>query len=610
MAHVALLHDADRAHRDRFAAGVRNFFAELPGMTTSEVRAGPLTILWAAAPHAPVDLHREGDRVALLVGYAVHDAGRWINAKELADDWLGDNGQAYVYDGYHVGVAFDPARGLAAGVDPLGLFPLYHASLASGGLMVATTPGAFISHPDFVGRIDRPGLAGILLAHGLLDDRPLMAGARRLPMGHRLVAFPGRAAEEREVFRIDAVPPAPSETCEQSCERLEAELITALRRHRPPSDDTLLMLSGGLDSRLVAGCLADLGIPTRGVTFGRPGDHEVRAARAVAERLGMPLEVISTETSNAGFTARSRLAVRQNHLSSGPGGDDFAVGLASAATQARFHWSGVPFDWVFEPVSKHSGYDIATGTWSFDRMLTHTNAWGVPVDRLPALLGGDGRELCRELLGSLEAFCTGGPLPPERQSSVLRWDQRVRNHLAAAIHQTTAVAWPLMPATDRRFFQTAFGIPLSWSADRGIEKAILMSRRPDLAEIPFDTNSFTFEPLLVGPKQPGLASAGRSLFQRLRRATQAFLPAADPRRYERLFNVDEPRWRSLRREVEPLRPKLEEHLDGPTLATILPPPDRLLRSRKPLMDGSPIRLLCGLAMLLEERSFSYPGGRS
>ena len=360
------------------------------------------------------------------------------------------------------------------------------------------------------------------------------------------------------------------------------------------------MLSGGLDSRLLAGCLADLGIPTRAVTFGRPQDYEVRAATAVAARLGLPLERISTEDSDGDFTDRMRQAARFSQLSSGPGGDDFAVGLR-AATAARFSWSGIPFDWVFEPISNHNGYDPMTRTWSFDGLVSMVNTWGVPVARLPALLRTDGDALLGAVLGRLERFCTTGPLPPERQSALARWDQRVRNHLAAALHQTSFTAWPLMPATDRRFFRAVFGLPVPTFADRRLEKAILVARRPDLAAIPLDTNSFAFEPLLPAGRGPGpLTRAARSLVRRLRRAAGRFLPGADPRRYERLFDVDQPRWRGVRSAAEPLRPLLESHLDDRGLAAILPPPERRLRSRSTLRAGSPIRLLCGLAFVLDQ----------
>jgi hypothetical protein len=120
-----------------------------------------------------------------------------------------------------------------------------------------------------------------------------------------------------------------------------------------------------------------------------------------------------------------------------------------------------------------------------------------------------------------------------------------------------------------------------------------------LAALPVDTNSYRFEPLHAEPGH-GVARAFEKLERQLRRAAQPFLRSSDPRRYERVFNVDEPRWQQVRMAVEPLRPNLEAVLDANTLVKLLPPAHRRLRSRTPLAVGSPIRLLAGLAFVLEE----------
>jgi asparagine synthase (glutamine-hydrolysing) len=598
MAHVAFLHEADAECRRRFAANVRRLFSQLPGTTIGEALAGPLTCVWVTGPRAPVDLWQEGDRLAVLIGYAVDDDGRWVTADQLSETWFAPKAERRCHDGYHVGIAYDPAKGLVAGGDPLGMFPLYHATLPGGATIIASTPEAFACHPAWSWRMSRTGLAGILFAHGPLHNQPLAAGVRRVPAGHRLRGVPGRGCEEVEVFRITTEPPAPAETSNERVERIDAEWMAAVRRHRPPGDDTVLMLSGGLDSRLVAGSLADQGIPTKAVTFGRSRDFEVRAARRVADQLAMPIDIVGTENTIDEFVARGRQAVKFNHLSAGLSGDDFAIGLAESATTARFCWSGIPMDWVFEPVSEYNGFDVLLNTWSGTAFLEQINAWGVPAAMLPALLGSDGEALCEDVIQRLVASCEAGDLPPERQSSLLRWDQRVRNHLAAALHLTSFTVWPLMIATDRRFFTAAFSLPLAACRHRGIEKAILLRRCPDLAAIPLDTNSFRFDPLQ--PRAGGPVVAGvQTLVRQVRRAMQPFMPGSDPRRYERLFNVDSPRWRAVRRAVEPLRPLLEEHLCGQTLAHVLPPPAHSLRSRKPLAAGSPIRLLAGLAFVLD-----------
>jgi hypothetical protein len=594
VAHLALVHDPDPARRARFAAGVRTLFADWPGCVVGEVQAGPVACLWVAGPRAPLDVHRDGDRFAVLAGYAIDDAGRWLDAAGLAAAWLADDGERHAQDGYHVGVAWDPRHGLAAGVDPLGFFPLYHAELPDGGAIVATTPLACRCHPAFVPEVDRVGLAGILFAHGLLDDRPLLAGVRRITAGCRLRVVPGGRLESRRVFWFAATPPPPGEPLDAAPARITAEFLQALRRHRPAGDDTLLLLSGGLDSRLVAAGLATAGIHTRAVSLGRARDHELRAATAVADRLDLPLERIDTEeVPIETFVAAACRTARFCQASSGPIGSDFALGLALATPPATYVWSGITLDWVLEPVSVTSGFDATAGTWSFDRMLTEFNAWGVPLDRLPALLGRDGTALCGALIGRLESDCMSGPLPPERQSSLLRWGQRVRNHLAVSVHGMSFYSWPLLVATDRRFFAACQGLPLAAYRDRWIERELLGRWRPDLATIPLDGNSFLFAPLSAG--KPGRLEVWRA---KLRRALQGVWPGEDPRRYERVYDVDQPRWRAFRRAAEASRPRLEAHLDAAVLAEVLPPPERRLRSRKPLKVGSPIRLLAGLGLAL------------
>ncbi len=600
MAHLAILVDDDASARDAFAAAVGRQFADLPNATLFEERSGPLVAIWACGPHTPVSVHREGGVFALLIGHAIDDGGHHLTAGQLAQRWLAPAAEPQLFDGYHVGVVHDPAAGLVAGVDPFGMFPLVFGPVGQSGFIVSTTPAVFSAHPAFRPRIDRLGLAGILLAHGPLDNRPLLAGIRRLATGHQVRWRFGQVTEV-EAHRLVGTPPPPRETPDETRRRIDHELVTAIRRHRPPTGETSLLLSGGLDSRLVAGILAAEGMPSRALVLGRPDDFEVVAGSAVARALGMPIEVVSTESLDAGFPDRVRKAVRFSHLHSAPGADDFAEGLGSARSTAACFWSGIGFDWVFEPVSHANGRDPQTGRWEFLPLVARMNLWGVPAARLPALLGADGADLVATAIGRLEAACLGGPSPPELQSSLLRWDQRVRNHIATTVHRTSFFSWPLIPGTDRRFFAALFGLPVEAYADRVLEEQILRVRSPALCAIPLDTNSFRFEPL--GGRRGWAARAAaplRSLDRGLRRWWWRHVRRRDPRRYERLFNVDHPRWIAVRRAAEPARHRLHALLDAGELAAMLPPPDRPTGCRNPVIDGGGLRLLLGLALLLDD----------
>ena len=612
MAHVALVIDADRSRREAFATRVHDLFADLPGTTTNTIRAGDMICLWAAAARAPVSIFQDHDSCALLVGYAIDDAGAWLTARDLHDRRRASSDG--ICDPYHAAVTFGRAQGVTVAVDPCGLFPLYHAALGTGmgdqGVVVASsTPEAFGAHPLFVPRVDRQGLCGILLVHGTLDDRPLLSGIRRLRTGHRLEWNPydGWAGpREVEVWRLTAAPAPLGESSGESSRRLDHELVTAIRRHRPSGDDTAMLLSGGMDSRLVAGVLADEGIPTRAIILGEPGDFEVQAGTAVASRLGMPVEVLSTETSPAAAPASVRRAVRFSHLNSAPSLDGFAHGLSLARSCGAYFWSGMLFDWVFEPVGINNGRDRHTGQWRFDTLVDFMNQWGVPRAELPALLGGDGPVLVAAALDALHKACLQGPAEPAVQSSIVRWDQRVRNHLATVLHQTTFSSWPLVPAADRRLLAAVMGLPVSVFEDRRLEAGILRARRPELAALPLDRNSFEFSPL--GAKNPTLLQrVGAKLGRTARRWYWQRVRGRDPRRYERVFDVRHPGWVAARREAEPFRSGLHEVLDGQHVDRLLPGSEERPVFRNAINEGGPIRLLVGLALWLDRARTASAG---
>ena len=601
MAHVAVVIDEVSDRRDRFVANVRTLFAALEGATVREERDGDFACVWAAGPHAPVDVHRDAGGCAVFIGYGIAQDGRRVSARDLRTDWLEASGRPELHDGYHVGVAWSPGRGLVAGVDPLGMFPLHWASPGAGPtgpLVAASTPEALRCHPLFTARIDRRALAGILLVHGPLLDRPVLAGTRRLGSGNLLRwSLPGGAAEE-EGYRLVGASPPEGESTAGAQERIRHEFLAAVRRHAPSDGAASILLSGGLDSRLVAAGLTHLGIPARAIILGREDDFEVRAGAAVARRLGMPCEVVATEALDGSFPGRTRQHVRFGHLVSAPGADDFAEGVANATASSRYLWSGIVYDWTFEPLSYADGYDITKREWRLDGLATYMNRWGVPAGRLPSMLGVDGPDLYDGILADLQMACLRGVDRPEIGASRIRWDQRVRNHVATAIHRVTFHSWPLLPATDRRFFEATFGLPPTAYADRVLERAVLRSIRPDLGVVPLDTNSFRFEPPDRG--MTGLGRVAASARGRLRRLYWTVIRRQDPRRYERLFNVDHPRWMAVRREVEPLRRLLHRHLDRRAVDSLLPPPGVRTGFKNPVNSGGAVRLLLGLALLVEQ----------
>jgi asparagine synthase (glutamine-hydrolysing) len=599
LAHLALAIDCDHTRRREFSGRVQKLFGDLPHATIHTAEAGDLTCVWGCSDNAPVSVHRNADSLAILIGYAIDDAGTWLTAQDLAARWRDPAAASDTFDGYHLGLVYDSRRGLVTGIDPFGLFPLYFAELGAKGdsvLLASSTPEAIAAHPRFCFTIDRLGLAGILFGHGLMDNRALLAGVRRVATGHQLRWTIEKGSDLVETYHPIPSPPPADESPADLRERIGAEFLRAIRRHRPGNSETSMLLSGGLDSRLVAASLVESGIPTRALILGEPGDHEVIAGSSVATQLGLTQQIIPTESSRIDFTSAVRETVRFGHLSSAPSPEDFAEGLALASSPGRYFWSGMLLDRVFQPLCFLSGRDQAGG-WSFERLVWAMNRWGVARARLVAMLGNDGRELVDAVVAQARVACMSGRLPPPVQSALVRWDQRIRNHIGSVLHRTTFNSWPLLPGNDRQLVESILGLPPTAYQGRGLEADILTAMRPDLSRIPVDGNSFSF--LRLSQRQARLGRVGR-LISKVDRHLRAYywlrMRGFDPRRYSRLFNIDHPRWRDLRRTAEPSRSRLYGMLDAFEVDRILPKPEAQTRFSNPIDGGSPIRLLTGLAL--------------
>ncbi len=173
----------------------------------------------------------------------------------------------------------------------------------------------------------------------------------------------------------------------------------------------------------------------------------------------------------------------------------------------------------------------------------------------------------------LRAACLRGPLSPTVQSSLVRWDQRIRNHIGAgaAPHDVYLVAAPSRngPAIGGdRFWRW----PTAAYQHRVIESDVLLALRPDLAKIPVDGNSFSFHP---PGRQAPIGRVGR-LIGKVDRHLRAYychkIGGFDPRRYSRLFDIEHPRWRALRQATEPLRGSLYGMLNAQEVNRMLPAP--------------------------------------
>jgi hypothetical protein len=606
MSHFALTLDPDPKQRGAFLAAARQLLETLPGVEVQTAEVGSLALVWSRGKNTPLSIQSSPTSFSLLMGYAVTEAGEHLSAERLLALRHVNSPELDGLDGYFLGIVSPVEGTLSVLSDPLGLFPIY-TSVRGEALIVASSPGGCLAHPACPNILDARGLAGILLVNGLVGERTLIQGVRRLRAGCMLERTPQAEVLEREIFRLE-----PEETWQESpfeeiLEKMEGLMLASIQRHRPPEAKSSLLLSGGLDSRLMAACLSAEGVAYQPFTWGRPEDFEMRAARAVVEKLGLPLVVEEdAESPETAVKLARRLALWYDIPSSSSGLGERADGEAALGTVAPYFWSGFIFDVTLGGLCMPVTLTNAQNGSFEDSFFDGDNKWGFTPEVVKALLrpvlGADEVDACVEEVKRAIAL---PELSPRQKGFSGTLQIRVRYLLGMTLHRLSAQAWPLLPFLERRQLQFLFNQKIEFIQKRRLEMMLLQKINPRLLEVPLDTNSFRFGRLQA--KKGGALNSWPlklkvRLLSHLSRWYWRHWKHSDPRRYYRLYDLNSSAWRAVRQAVEPLRTDATRVFDSETLLTLLPPATVPLHFERPFTAGTSRHNLIGVILWLAQQS--------
>lgn len=176
--------------------------------------------------------------------------------------------------------------------DRLGAKPLYYAA-HGGGILFASELKALLAAGALPRAIDREAIHDYLTYQYVPAPRTVWKGARKVSHASVLEFRDGRATERRW-WTLPFLPKTAS-TYEESRVLLRARVEDSARHALAGLDGFTVLLSGGIDSTLVAGLLTRLtGGPVRALSIGfeEKAFDESEAARLVAGRIGAAHEVI------------------------------------------------------------------------------------------------------------------------------------------------------------------------------------------------------------------------------------------------------------------------------------------------------------------------------
>lgn len=595
MANFIIVVDRNLQRRSHFIQTIEPLLPPVAGLITQSCTSGDFHACWAAHPSAPISSIASDESAAVVWGDAIIPGeSTRMDAESLSTLWQNAPHQGLPpFDGFFAAVVYHPHLGLTVAADILGLFPIYYYTHGDVAL-VASSPELLRYHPLFKAEFNPPGLVGILLTNGLINGQILWKNVRRLDAGYTLLWQLGETTKEvkqYEIFDATQQESLAKQTFSEHLEIVEQLLSQTLQRHAPTGQPYSLLLSGGLDSRMLAGFLHEQDIHPIALTLGKRTDLEMECAVPVARCLGLQHHTADIAYEN--YPTYADTLIQWEHLTNGNNCImDWGIHTHLNRFAPRFV-AGYLLDRI---IGGKATYSLSPQSLSFDTFFNQgVNLWGWQPQILEQLLRRDVfDELIPETLDQIHSIYNSYSQEEYKRAWWFELRHRQRFHVGCAAWQGCFGAWPILPVLDLQLLKTTAVLPETTLAQRRVQKAVVTTRFPQLAALPLDRNDYDVEPLKPSKLRSSLARFYR-LQRRWRRLQQKL--GIERRYYFRIYDINNPGWQAVRHKAEPYRPLVGHLFNETTLNTLLPPPNVPLQfHRDPITEASGIKAMLGFLL--------------
>lgn len=471
-----------------------------PGMIQSEPQPG-----W-----------NESKSIAVVVAGEIYDASEkraWLQGKghqfqsnsqaELFAHFYEEVGEQFVsqLNGAFAAAIWDQGQHrLLLLNDHLGLYPLYYLYNPQRIFSFASGVRALLVIPNLPRNLDHIALAQFLTFDHMLDDRTLLEQVKLLPPAS-ILRFENGQTHLQNYWHLQYLEHYPIQHVDEYQEELLSCLRQASERQMPGPHPAGVLLSGGLDSRVIAALLNQnrTNETIRTFTFGSPKCDDVRYAKEISAKLGFqhrfyPLKpdyLIDKAMQGVRCTDGMQNVVHMHTLAN----------LDAQAEEAEIIYKGFLGDALM-------GYGISERHWANYREADLPQAQ-YEIHRDQGLLVYELAELNELLLphqgidyqdavfaAYTQALQASKAVLPADQRNYFDVRQRVPRMTIHGVELVRSQVQVRLPFADKNLVEFMLTVPPGYRNGRKIIKDLFIKQFPELAKIPYTETNFPMVPCM------------------------------------------------------------------------------------------------------------------
>ncbi|MEM6485304.1 MAG: asparagine synthase-related protein [Pseudomonadota bacterium] len=502
-------------------------------------------------------------------------------------------------DGYYFALHCDAAGVVQMGVDFLSQFPLYYWS-NERVVLFGTSPELFKSHPDFSATISVDFVVATLMFSHPVSGLSLYQHVKSLQPGERIRidADHTLAIEEApKFFGEEASNLVGTNNALEAADECLHKYFKSLAGH----SEINLLMSGGLDSRLVAAYLSTSMDSTivRALLVGRRTDNDRACAERVTSKLGWDQAVMDANLSS-GLSHAERVLKFESM------GGTFAD-IADGTMMQLLARYNVPFvngyfgDIVMGDRHVNVAWDADKGAFSIDRLLSSMRRYGFSDGELISLVQcGDVAERIENILGDLRKEWLEFGSDDWRRSWAFALHNRQRHHVGRTVWRHSFGAWPLLPYVSRDFVSLMGGLPTTFLEGRSLQADLVRLRSPALAKIPLDNNGrkvyYLDKPLGVHIREK--LPSPVDWHWRIREMVRRWEERTERRYYFRVYDINSVGWSEIRKKSNEAVNREIPPLNTREAVRVLGDPEARIPVGDSIPDSSRFKTLMGVSLLL------------